>query len=76
MGNPIENAAAVEALKAEVKSHCMCLHFQELADRYRVIYPDGFFPNGVQASFGIGKAEALHRMLVAMEQHWQDAQIR
>jgi hypothetical protein len=63
-------AAASEAEQA-VREHCMCLRFETTGTHYRVIYPDGYFPQGVQASKRMGKAEALTRMLDVMERHWK-----
>lgn len=64
--------AVQESLDA-VKSHCMCFCFEETTTHYRVLYPDGYFPNGVQASKRLGKAEALSRILGAMERHWKES---
>ena len=60
----------VDALLAEVKAHCMCADFQDKGEKFLVIYPPGFFPGGVQASKALGQANALARMLEAMERHW------
>lgn len=66
-----ERAEAVNALRHTVKEHCMCTKFEDDGARFRVIYPCGMFPDGVQASYGGGKAVALSRMLDAMERHWK-----
>ena len=72
MGNQIvERTEAVNALRSTVKEHCMCAKFDDDGARFRVIYPCGMFPDGVQASYGNGKAVALSRMLAAMDRHWK-----
>ena len=70
--NPQENFEKMKALIAAIKDHCMCARFQSMNDRFRVIYPDGYFPNGVQASYSIGKIAALARILDMMEHHWKE----
>lgn len=71
MSNQIaERTEAVDTLRSTVKDHCMCAQFEDDGARFRVIYSCGMFPDGVQASYGGGKAAALSRMLVAMERHW------
>lgn len=67
------NAVAV-ALEA-VKAHCMCLKFEETETHYRVIYPNGFFPDGSQVHKGMGKAAALNRLADAMERHWKSSML-
>lgn len=57
----------------EVKAHCMCAKFEEDRTHYRVIYPEGYFPNGVQCSKGKGKIVALERLLIVMERHWRES---
>lgn len=64
---------AVRDAIVAVKSHCMCFRFEETGTHYRVIYPDGYFPNGAQVSKGLGKAEALSRLLGVMERHWKES---
>jgi hypothetical protein len=51
----------------------MCLRFEETGTHFRVIYPDGYFPNGVQVDKRLGKIEALERILLAMERHWKES---
>lgn len=74
---PQQNIAALNEALAQVKAHCMCAKFTEVDGKFRVIYPPGFFPDGVQASQAIagGKVEALRRMLSAMEKHWKGAHL-
>lgn len=66
-----ERVVAVDILRSKVLDHPMCAKFEEDTARFRVIYPCGMFPEGVQASYGGGKAVALSRMLDAMERHWK-----
>jgi hypothetical protein len=69
---PQQNIAEVNRLIAEVRAHPMCLRWQDDHGVYLVIYPDGYYPNGVQAAHSqIGKAVALRRILDAMERHWR-----
>ena len=72
MNNQIaERTEAVDVLRSAVKEHCMCAKLEDDGARFRVYYPCGMFPDGVQASYGGGKAVALSRMLDAMERHWK-----
>lgn len=68
-----ENKAILSEITKLVKSHCMCLKFEETRTHFRVIYPEGYYPNGVQVSKALGKAEALRKILVYMESHWQSS---
>jgi hypothetical protein len=65
-----ENFNAVKEAMAAVKDHPMCAKFEDVGGKFRVIYPYGMFPDGVQASFSIGKRVALDRILNVMERHW------
>ncbi len=61
------------AARLAVEQHPMCARFEDLGGAYRVLYPCGFQLDGVQATYAtIGKAEALRRMLKAMERHWNE----
>lgn len=64
---------AARDAEVAVKTHCMCLRFETTGTHYRVIYPDGYYPNGVQVDKRLGKREALTRMLAAMERHWHES---
>jgi len=65
------NIKSLNEITAMVRSHCMCLKFEETQTHFRVIYPEGYYPNGAQASKALGKTEALYRLLSIMERHWQ-----
>ena len=65
--------AKVRDRLAAVKAHCMCLRFEETRTHYRVIYPDGYFPEGIQVDKRLGKHVALERMLIVMERHWKES---
>lgn len=65
--------AKVRERLAAVKAHCMCLRFEETRTHYRAIYPEGYFPQGVQVDKRLGKSVALERMLLAMERHWKES---
>ncbi len=70
MGIIQDRIERVEALKRQIENHCMCLNLTEDTARYLVVYPSGFYPQGVQAAKGTNKAVALQRILNAMEEHW------
>ena len=70
-----ENMSELKVAKLAVVAHCMCARLEETADKYRVIYPPGYFPDGVQASKAVGKIKALGLMLAAMDRHWTAAQL-
>lgn len=67
------NIKSLNEITAMVRSHCMCLKFEETRTHFRVIYPEGYYPDGVQVSKALGKAEALRKILVYMESHWQSS---
>lgn len=68
-----ERTQIVMDLIESVKDHCMCARFEDDGTTYRVIYPEGYFPEGVQCSQGMGKAVALEKMLEVMERHWKES---
>lgn len=71
--NPAERIEAVQQARKAVEAHCMCARFEDLGGAYRVLYPEGFRLDGVQAVYAqCGKAVALQRMLDAMERHWKE----
>jgi len=70
MSTVAENVESVKTIISAIKNHPMCAKFEESDGKFRVIYPCGMFPDGVQASFSIGKRVALERMLNMMERHW------
>lgn len=67
-----DRAALVCERKTAVMNHCMCANFSEDKGYYYVTYPEGYFPDGIRASKGGGKAVALGRILVVMERHWKE----
>ena len=66
-----ERIKNVTELIIKVKSHCMCFDLIENATDYTVIYPYGYYPNGIKCTTDEGKASALKKLLVEMERHWQ-----
>lgn len=70
--NPQQNAERVRELIKEVEAHPMCARFEFVDGLYRVLYPEGFYPNGAQANIGEGRAVALTRLLAVMERHWKE----
>lgn len=68
-----ERTHRVNDLIEQVKEHCMCARFEDDGVKFRVIYPEGYFPNGVQCSQGMGKAAALEKILDVMERHWKES---
>lgn len=73
MNTPRENVAEINRLIQEIQAHPMCLRWRHESGVYLVIYPEGYWPQGVQAAYGgqVGKIEALRRILDKMEQHWR-----
>lgn len=67
------NIQSFNDAKAEVLAHCMCRRFEDVGGKFRVIYPDGYFPNGVQVCKSMGKTKALQRLIEVMERHWKDS---
>jgi hypothetical protein len=49
MNTPAENVAEVNRPIAEVRAHSMRVSWRDEAGIYVVIYPDGYWPEGVQA---------------------------
>lgn len=66
-----ERVDKIEALKQQVRTHPMCLTFEEDETHYRAIYPAGMCLGGAQAAFRTGKGAALERLLIMMERHWR-----
>jgi hypothetical protein len=67
-----ERTAEVAKLMAEVKNHCMCLKFEDDSQYFRVFYPEGYYPQGVQINYSLmGKAVALRKLIEYMEKHWK-----
>jgi hypothetical protein len=66
-------AMEIDRLIQTVKAHPMCLRFTDDHGVYLVIYPEGIWPQGVQAAYTgqLGKAGALERILMHMENHWK-----
>lgn len=69
-----ENIKALQNKYDAVKEHCMCRAIYDDGAYYRVLYPAGDWPDGVegvQAGYLItGKLTALTRMLDRMERDW------
>lgn len=65
----------INRLIESIKDHCMCAKFEDDGGKYRVIYPEGYFPEGVQCSQRIGKAVALEKLLEVMERHWKESML-
>ena len=59
--------------KTLVREHCMCAKFEDIGTHFRVVYPDGYYPNGAQAHKGSGQLVALNRLLEVMERHWKES---
>ncbi len=74
MGKTVQdNIANLEVALSEVKAHCMTLRFQEDEYYFTVIFPEGYFPNGVRASKGLGKIKALKLLLEKLEYYWMSS---
>lgn len=73
MATLAQRTALVVEREAAVRDHCMCAEMREDKGYYYVIYPDGYFPQGIRASKGGGKWVALGHMLVVMERHWKES---
>jgi hypothetical protein len=71
MSSVQERTEAVVAAKKLVTEHCMCAMFGDLGGKFRVIYPEGYYPDGVQVSTEMGRAAALGKLLEVMERHWK-----
>lgn len=67
-----ENIKDLNKSLAEVKNHCMCAKFEEDAAKFRVFYPVGYFPEGVQVSKEMGKIKALNKLVEVMEHHFKN----
>lgn len=67
----LENIAAYNSAKNDVREHCMCLRMQEEGSKIIVIYPYGDFPvNGIRVD---NSAAGLKLALIKMEQHWTES---
>lgn len=65
----------IAELVQQVRNHPMCARFTDEHGVYLVIYPEGYWPMGVQVTHTgrMGKATALRRLLLNMENHWRRA---
>lgn len=75
MTTPQEHAARVAELREKIKAHPMCLRFEQRPCRYRVIYPEGDWPAGIdglqaRTSRSVSHTQALTRLLDRMERDW------
>lgn len=67
------NIKKLNDLIKEAKSHCMCLDFSETSNHFIIIYPDGYYPNGLRVEKGSNKSKALKTVIEYMEKHWQES---
>ena len=72
-----ERMFQIEDKLTEVRKHCMCLAVEETKHHYTVLYPPGFFLDGVRVGTTGegGKLAALGKLLEYMERHWQESQL-
>lgn len=68
-----QNIARIESLVQEIKSHPLALDVKFDSSQILVIYPSGYFPDGVRGRFNNDKIVILTKVLNAMEQHWKDS---
>lgn len=71
--NILANIQRVSELRKRVKSHCMCLHYEEDENHVLVYYPEGYRIGGVRVSKGMGLAKALEKALEYMEKEWTES---
>jgi len=74
MQNVQDNVKELEAAKAAVKQHCMCVKFIEEKDRFIVMFSKGYQVDAAQmrfASQGVSKTKALQLLLNTMEKYWK-----
>lgn len=63
----------INTTKQAILTHCMCFDFAENKTHYQVIFPIGFYPEGIKAAKNIGKNDALKKMLDFMEKTWVES---
>jgi hypothetical protein len=68
-----QNINSAKDAENAVRNHCMCAKYEMTGTHYRVLYPEGYFPNGVQVSKRLGKIEGFSRLLAMMERHWRES---
>ena len=70
-----ENIARVDRGRRLVKEHCMAARVEEHRTHVLVIFPPGYFPDGVRVTTANGKAWAYDQALIRMERAWQEARL-
>jgi hypothetical protein len=71
MSTPAANLAALNATRAAVKAHPMCLHLRDERPHFVVIYPAGNFPvDGLRVP---RSAQGLGLALERMERDWMES---
>lgn len=73
MKDILANMKQLKKIKEEVLNHCMCAKFEEDEAQFRVIFPPGFYPHGVQVDKAMGKAKSLEKIFEFMEKTWIDS---
>jgi hypothetical protein len=69
-----ENIKNYENILHDVKDHPLCLKYKEDGPYILVIFPDGYFPDGVRVNYSImGKIKALKIILEKMEKAWKES---
>lgn len=64
------NIEAYEDAAKAVREHCMALRVTRAAGKVTVIYPDGYYPNGVRVD---DTAKGLRQAVEIMERHWKES---
>lgn len=69
------NIAALRAAREKVKTHCLAARIEETKDYLLVIFPPGYFPEGVRVTKARGSFWAHEQALIRMEKAWEDSKL-
>ena len=64
------NISAYNQALSAVSQHCMAASVERASGKVIVLYPMGFYPDGVRTD---DSAEGLRRVLPVMERHWMES---
>ena len=65
------NLAEANAARAKLHAHCMAAKVTEDRHHVTVIFPPGYFPDGVRVTKANGIRWAYEQALIRMERAWQ-----
>lgn len=71
MSNIQQNIDAAKLAREQVTAHCMAFRVEESATHLLVIFPSGYYPDGVRVTKERGVVWACEQALFRMERAWR-----